>query len=612
MPTIGERINPLQFSRGYENDPLNEYAHDFKECAQRILKEHGVDVFMNPAQSVMIEGAMDELHDFFVNNSCDTKGMTPKQLQEHMDEMEALFQNDRQAVLEYAPASQFNPVIGMSFPIHKNILMNTIFDKGVITKMVANSPKFTLSMETRTLVTPDGQEIDMWKEQNKMTAAIDATAPMIYVPMALPEVETTDVLKDYMHATNSFDNLSIECHVSHVLVSGAAVKAGEPYVVFTPPVAATESAPAVPAKFEDKVAAADTEGVCIWLEVRAPFTPYYGEYDRAMMSPINKEYVIKNATESAPAQKAVIKDVLSGYMKKNKFMIQSTGAVMAVKLAARIDTSTAMLPTCQVKWGVKTDTVEIPNAIPINTAVSPEEVKDIGALYNTNQLTKIMAMIKLVLGNYKDDKIKEALDDSFRRMPENQKIARTIDFLPRQGYYSDHIDWRNKTFMDALDSYVTVLLQVLNDPNMVVTVVGRSDIIRKLTPTDYTYQSPSNIGPVELDFVKTVVTSDKRTYQFISSDKLRGNNNLIILLNPRNTDRIIYRIYDYQMYVSNEIRNAQLYTLPSIHAFERWKFVEYQPVQGRIQILHPSGLADHEPNTDPIGTTAMNDYDVTP
>ena len=86
------------------------------------------------------------------------------------------------------------------------------------------------------------------------------------------------------------------------------------------------------------------------------------------------------------------------------------------------------------------------------------------------------------------------------------------------------------------------------------------------------------------------MTSDKRTYQFISSQKLDDSNELIIVLNPRNSDRVIYRIYDYQLYVSNEVKNAKLYTLPSIHAFERWKFVEYQPVQGRLNILNPTGL----------------------
>ena len=46
------------------------------------------------------------------------------------------------------------------------------------------------------------------------------------------------------------------------------------------------------------------------------------------------------------------------------------------------------------------------------------------------------------------------------------------------------------------------------------------------------------------------------------------------------------------MYISNEIRNANNPALPAIHTFERWKMVEYQPVQGRIQILNPSGLTE--------------------
>jgi hypothetical protein len=154
------------------------------------------------------------------------------------------------------------------------------------------------------------------------------------------------------------------------------------------------------------------------------------------------------------------------------------------------------------------------------------------------------------------------------------------------------------------------LFQVLNDPNMTISVFGSPVLVRKITPTEYTYQTPSNIGPVELDFVKTVVTSDKRVYQFISTDKLRGNPNLIIVLCPRNTDRIIYRIYDYQLYVSNEIRNMANPALPAIHAFERWKFVEYQPVQGRIKILNPTGLTNIAPNEDPIGGTFNSDFNL--
>ena len=77
----------------------------------------------------------------------------------------------------------------------------------------------------------------------------------------------------------------------------------------------------------------------------------------------------------------------------------------------------------------------------------------------------------------------------------------------------------------------------------------------------------------------------------LGSDKLRDTNELMIILNPRNSERICYRIYDYQLYISNEIRNIANPALPAIHAFERWKIIGYQPVQGRINIVNPSGIA---------------------
>ena len=42
------------------------------------------------------------------------------------------------------------------------------------------------------LVTPDGREIDMFLEQNEMTAAIDATVPVQCYDLTLPNLGTTD------------------------------------------------------------------------------------------------------------------------------------------------------------------------------------------------------------------------------------------------------------------------------------------------------------------------------------------------------------------------------------------------------------------------------------
>lgn len=595
MPVIGKSTAPIVGAgRGYSGGPMNKYAAAFQEVAKDILNEAQVSIFAEPMKMFNITSANEAMKNFFIEGCVDEDEIRTLALDEHdaaahIDDeyamAEALYENDRDQLLEYAALGGFNPVIGMSFPVHKNIMMNNIFDKGAIPKVVAKESKFTISQETRFLVTPDGEEIDMYKEQHRIFDAIESTAPSVDVELELPETGTTDILTA-IGATGT-DNLSIETYISAVKVS-IYLETGD----INP---------------ETGVAATKDGAVDCWLPVQLHFSASYGEYDRTITEGIS----IKSKDATDPTKTVMIEDVLMGYTQKNRFVINSTtGNVQAIKLRARVDTSSAMIRTCSVKWKINTTYIEIPEAIPINVPISPEEVKDIGALYNINQLSKVLSLMKTNLGEYKDTKIKKHLDTSFLTMNPDSKIAQAFDFAPTANYAFDHVEWRHKTFMDFLDSHVSVLLQVLNDPNMTITVFGSPELIRKITPTEHTYQTPSNIGPVELDFVKTVTTSDKRVYQFIGSDKLRGNPNLITILNPRNSERIIYRIYDYQMYVSNEIRNMVNYALPAIHAFERWKFVEYQPVQGRIKIVHPSGLVDQPVNDDPIGQSFRNDLNL--
>lgn len=592
MPIVGER-KTVSLTNGYQNDSIRSFAESFRECAKNVLAE-GVDLFTDATKALQLPATRRILKDFYTENAYDENEFLKvdpahaASLAEDANNMyEEMFTNDIDGILEHTNLGVMNPVIGMTFPIHKNIMMNNVFDKGAIPKFVAREPKFTITMEDRILVTPDGQEIDMYKEQYKMRDAIDSTAPFHEIELELPQLEgATDILAA-IGATDE-DNLSIDTYISAVKVTGVQLVAGE-----TNPETG-------------EVLTADTK-VDFWLPVRLNFVPSYGEIDRT----ITEEVKIEAHDSTDTTKKIVMSDVITGFMRNNKFMLaSSTGLITDVKLAARLDTSSAMVKTCSVRWKANTRIVEIGSANPINTTVSPEEVKDLGALYNVNQLSKILSLMKTALSEYKDGTIKLELDKSFQTMPADSKFATTFDFAPRQGYALDHVEWRYKTFMDFLDSVSTGLYQVLNDPNMSISIFGSPELVRKITPTEYTYQTPSNIGAVELDFVKTVVTSDKRVYQFIATDKLRGNPNLIMVLCPRNTDRIVYRIYDYQLYVSNEIRNMANPALPAIHAFERWKFVEYQPVQGRIGILHPTGLTEIAPNTDPIGTSYTSDFNL--
>lgn len=563
---IGER-KKANIGEGYKKSSMYQLAKQFKNLNENIFNETYTDIITDPMHALRRQTSVDTLRHFFVNESADPESMTPAEYEAHLEDMNEIFTNDVEGINEYANLGTYNPVIGLSFPLHKNLLMNCVYNQ-FLPHEATRLPKVTLTMEDRFLVTPQGEEINMFTDQHRISEEMNKAVPFKEVEVKLPELGTTNVIEKI--GGSSVDHLSIATYISAVRVevkqAGDGVETG---------------------KNETSSGGANEEGKFFkWIPVNMEFKPGYGEFERTLNCSVNFANMkdeLKNGD--------ITDDIIVASMHKDQIMVSAMkGAVSKVKVKAKIDSSNGLSKLCSVKWKSRTELVEIPEATPISVAISPEEVKDISALYNENQLTKVMSMINDVMANHKDDNIKSELDHSFETIDPAYKISGKFDFKPRTGYALDNVEWRHKTFFDVLDTFVTDMYNVLNDPNVTVSIIGKPDLIRKLTPTEYSYQAPSNIGPVELNYNKTVVTSDKRVYNFMSSQKLKNDNTLTLTLHPRNTNRLIYKIYDYQMYVSNEIRNATYHTLPAITAFERWKFVQYQPVQGRIEILNPSEL----------------------
>ena len=574
---VGTRNNTIG-SKAYRKDPLYAYGKAFTEAANNILTTENYDIFAEPMRAIRANGSKEALKEFFCSNVVDENNSTlsPEEIEEAYEDAENMFENDIQAMQENAYMSEYSPMVGMALPIHKLILMNNVFSQGNgIQRVTAVQPNFTISMERRILVAPNGQEYDFFLEQNKIADVIDSTVPTKEFDLSLPQVEgATDIL-GLLNGT-SLDELSSSTCVTGIYVPNVYFAEGDHLPV--------------DGWYSNKgpiATSATTENV--WFRVNIPFTPYYGGPGRSERI-LNQPITIKYKTSATDV--ATLKDVLVGTMNNSKIgLVAMQGGISKVRVAAKLNSSNAMQEYASVKWKVDSDWVEIPEATPVNTTVSPEEVKDIAAMYDANQVTKIMSMTKTVLSEYKDKKIKKFLDDSYMRLDERTSFYDEFSFKPTENYALDWVTFRASTFMDFLDAYVTPMFQVLNDPNMTISIYGDPAIVRKITPKDYTYQAPANIGPVTLDYTQTIVnTSDNRVYNFVGSDKMRNTNELMIILNPRNTERIVYRIYDYQLYISNEIRNAANPSIPAIHSFERWLMKEYQPVQGRITIKDPKGF----------------------
>lgn len=590
------QMTPELLDRFYTRDDMHGLAEQFTEIAQSGLEE-SVDIFGEPLKFFMTPTLKSQMKHFFMNESYDARDpiySTPDKVNEHLNDMGTLFDHDLKGIMEAAPLGSFNPVVGLTFPMHKNLLMTTVFDKGAIPKDVAAGPQFTLTMETRTLYSPDGREIDMFLEQDKIKDIVEAAVPRKDVVIKLPEDQQTDVLA-LLGVTNktTTTNLSRSSRITKIIVKNVYVPAGQD--VWDP------NDPVNPIK----AATEDGKNNAVISIEPIHFVASYGQYDYSFQKRIDIKVV--NGSDGSLRNEIF---QFAGTMHKNRFTFMvSSPNVVAVVLAASLDTSSAVYETPKVKWSARTDFFQIPDAPHITVTISPEETRDIQAMYNVSQVTKLLSMIKLTMVNYKDDKILEKLDESFLNLPAHSKLATAYNFVPDDGYMGSYVAWRYETFMDFFDTQVTYLLQVLNDENMTATIFGRPELIRKITPNEYNYTTPPSIGPVMLDYKKTVKTSDNRVYQFISSNKLRNDNNLILILCPRNSTRITYKIFDYQLYVGNEIRDTENYQLPAITAFERWLMIQYQPVQARIQIMNPSGRKEDIENRTPVSShRALNDY----
>ena len=607
-------------------------AYDMVKDPSSVLKD---SVFKEELKNSFREGSYDPSDPAFKNSAV---------LENHLNNMDAIFENDTAHIMnESSPLGVYNPVVGMTLPMHKNILMNAVFDQ-VMPKDVARSPKFTLTMETSTLIDTKGNQYDMFYEQNKIKDAVDdsiPTADFVWVEDGTTNNVTTTIggrgaaTGDLVHdafteqqvstANLPLTALSMKTYVSKILIKGLAV-AGSKYIDNIE-AAKTDLAGHI------KVANKDVADAILIFDVNGRFNPNYGANDRIFNGQFMLEVPVARDTATNKVTKTTVRLNIMGTMDKNKIALRSfkpesfdatiqpaggwkvvaddaAGSLQGAVIHAVVDVSNAVFPTVKFKWSAKTDFYEIPEAPHLTTEITPEEVKDLQATYDVNQVTKLMSMMRLALLHWKDDSILKDLDESFLQMPANQKVSGAFDFAPPLNYNNNPVEWRKVMFMDNLDQYVTRMLQVLNDENMTVAIFGRPDLIRRIAPQQYTYQSPSNIGPVELDFKRTVVTSEKRVYNFVSSQKMRNSNNLIVLLIPRNSMRITYKVIDYQMYVSNEIRDTAHYQVPAMTCFERWFFLQYQPVQGRIRILNASGLRENaymKNEEDYLIKGAMND-----
>ena len=155
MPSTNSRV----LGAGYESDPIRAYAESFNRTVANIVTEGSYDYYGETKEALKDTAAQASLRKFFVENSYDPQELKPYEVEAHLENMNQLFDNDLKAMNEACAVNTFNALVGMATPMHKNILMNMVWDKGGIPKKAAPSLRFNRTMEIRKLVTPDGETL---------------------------------------------------------------------------------------------------------------------------------------------------------------------------------------------------------------------------------------------------------------------------------------------------------------------------------------------------------------------------------------------------------------------------------------------------------------------
>ena len=131
MPVVsgGNTVDKDSILRGYEKDKMYGLAKDFLQVANAGLDE-GYDIYSEPQKFINEASLRNSMEQFFLENTFDRKDpdfQDAAAVRDHDLMLSTLFKNDIQGISEAAPLGSFNPVVGIIFPMHKNLLMSTVF-----------------------------------------------------------------------------------------------------------------------------------------------------------------------------------------------------------------------------------------------------------------------------------------------------------------------------------------------------------------------------------------------------------------------------------------------------------------------------------------------------
>lgn len=648
----------------YAGGDMASLAKEYHQVIESIDKDNRYANLFESYKGVLRDDRHSKaLKDFFVSNIVEEADptMSIEKSEKLREDYELMFSNIKEDILkEHTATAVYNPMAGLSLPMYKQYMINSIYEN-VIPSESVNNPIFSCAVEKRVLIDPvTRREYDFFTEQHLLTDVILGCVEKRDVFFTVPQTEAdNDILTTVFGKTGNVENLSTATHVSGLVGTRLIMPQQEIKIAVSRTVGTETVIEVIP--YTNRTIAALVAGTDVLPGVTGTviggvfpyeekFKTSYGAYNLTLTNayeiPVvtavaagtvpgsyNLTTVDGTVIQNAVSEKAIPKDkwvkgYISATMNKNKFMIMTsdTTNTLGVVMFCKIDMASATQPTPTVKWTERTHQFRVPDAYySYSITTSNDELADVAALYNIDQMSKIMQMVKDSDINTKDDMIKMYLDDSYVSLPDNMKIGRTFTCKENGAYAHGPKAWVKEMFMMELEAHIGKMGQMLNDPDMVYNIVGRKELIMRLAPEldKVTYVSQASVGPIKQDFMKVITNTSTNTQMtFVAADKMRDTNNLIIIPIPKSDNRFVYKLFNYIYVLTNKVRNPENSQLENMYCYSRWLLEKLQPFQGRVTIkdamMNPRYASEHSFSNDPLGrgdgsgtkSVGLNDLDI--
>lgn len=237
-------------------------------------------------------------------------------------------------------------------------------------------------------------------------------------------------------------------------------------------------------------------------------------------------------------------------------------------------------------WDKEVHEFTIPDGDHLSTGLTEERIKDEKVIYNIDSTAKVIDQMNRILAQLKDSKINTYLDNSKERIRGTKLFkGATFDCKPPSSLTNvTYVDWTRETLKLTLDNLSYTLTQVLQDENVMISVLGNPVDIKLLDNIDWMYGQNTEVGGCKLDY--TIGLYNKNRNFVIGSSQKMAKGKIRIIISPLTDEHMCYKLFEYQFFISNEYRDPHNLRIPAVMASDRYLIDELIPIQGELTILN--------------------------